>query len=77
MNTLTELKKAVEQLSPEEHDQFADWWHRRIEWEEPEMTPEEEADLLKSLDEANREIEEGKGIPIEEVLERLRSWPGK
>lgn len=77
MSTLTEIQKAVEQLSPEEHDQFADWWHRRIEAEGPEMTEEEEAELLASLDEAMQEMEEGKGIPIEEALERLRSSRGK
>jgi hypothetical protein len=41
--------------------------------EEDEMTPEERAELLASLDRGLDQAGRGEGIPAEEVLRRLRS----
>jgi predicted transcriptional regulator len=41
--------------------------------DEDEMTPEERADLLASIDRGLEQAARGEGIPAEEVLRRLRS----
>ena len=41
--------------------------------EEDEMTPEERAELLASIDRGLDQAARGEGIPAEEVLRRLRS----
>jgi hypothetical protein len=41
---------------------------------EPSLTAEEEQRLLRSLDEAARDIDAGKGVPLEEVRKRVASW---
>jgi hypothetical protein len=44
---------------------------------EPAINPEDEGQLLKSLDEAIRDIDSGKGISIDEARQRVRSWAAK
>ena len=44
---------------------------------EPEMTAQEEQRLLRSLDEAMRDIDAGKGVSIDEVRQRAGSWAAK
>ena len=41
--------------------------------DEDEMTPEERADLLASIDRGLEQAARGEGIPAEDVLRRLRS----
>jgi hypothetical protein len=38
------------------------------------MSAEEEARLLRSLDEAIRDIDVGKGVVIDEVRQQVGSW---
>jgi len=41
------------------------------------LSTQTEDSLLRSLDEATRDIDSGKGVPIEEVRMRVASWAGK
>ena len=45
--------------------------------DEPEMTPQEEQRLLRSLDEAMGDIDAGKGVSIAEVRKRVGSWAAR
>jgi len=44
---------------------------------EPEMTAQEEQRLVRSLDEAMRDIDAGKGVSIDDVRKRVGSWASK
>jgi hypothetical protein len=41
------------------------------------LSQDEQRELLMSLDEADREIDNGEGLTPEQVRERLREWIGK
>lgn len=41
------------------------------------LNEKEQADLLGSLDEADREIDEGRSYSPDQVRQRLRGWLGK
>ena len=71
MSTLIEIQDAVAQLSSNERKALKIWLNSQAE---PEMTAQEEQRLLSSLDEAIRDIDAGKGIPIDEVRKRVGSW---
>jgi hypothetical protein len=45
-------------------------------WESALTAPEEQR-LLRSLDEAIRDIDAGKGVPITDVRQRVASWAAK
>jgi hypothetical protein len=71
MSTLAEIQEAVAHLPGDERRALQLWLNSQIE---PELTVEEEQRLLRSLDEAAREIDAGKGVPIDEVRVRVGSW---
>lgn len=64
MSTLVEIQDAVAQLPGEEKRALQLWLNSQAE---PEMTAQEEQRLLRSLDEAMRDLDAGKGIPIDAV----------
>ena len=74
MSTLTEIQDAVAQLPSNEKKALQLWLNSQAE---PEMTAQEEQRLLRSLDEAMRDIDAGKGVPIDEVRKRVGSWAAK
>lgn len=74
MSTLIEIQDAVAQLSSNERKALQIWLNSQAE---PEMTAQEEQRLLRSLDEAIRDIDAGKGIPIDEVRAQVGSWAAK
>ena len=41
------------------------------------MTPQEEAALQARLDKAASELDAGKGVPLEQVRDRVGQWPTK
>jgi hypothetical protein len=41
------------------------------------MTAEEERALLASLDRAAHELDSGKGVPVEQVREKIAKWAGR
>ena len=74
MSTLAEIQDAVAQLPGNERKALQLWLNSQAE---PEMTAQEEQRLLRSLDEAIREIDSGKGVSTEEVRKRVGSWAAR
>lgn len=68
MGTLVEIEDAVAHLSSNERKALQLWLNSQSE---PEMTAREEQSLLQSLDEAIRDINAGKGVPIDKVRKRV------
>ena len=74
MSTLIEIQAAVAQLSSNEKKALQLWLNSQAE---PEMTAQEEERLLRSLDEAMRDIDAGKGVSMDEVRKRVGSWAAR
>ena len=74
MSTLIEIQDAVAQLPSEERKALQLWLNSQSE---PELTAQEEQRLLRSLDEAVRDMDAGKGVSIDEARKRVGSWAAK
>jgi hypothetical protein len=74
MSTLVEIQEAVAQLPGRERKALQLWLNSQTE---PELTALEEQRLLRSLDEAVRDVDAGKGVPIKDVRNRVASWVAK
>ena len=74
MSTLIEIQDAVARLPNSEKKALQLWLNSQAD---PEMTPEEEQRLLRSLDEAMRDIDAGKGVSMDEVRKRVGSWAAR
>jgi hypothetical protein len=74
MSTLVEIQDAVARLPKNERKALQLWLNSQSE---PELTALEEQHLLRSLDEAVRDLDAGKGVPINEVRKRVASWAAK
>jgi hypothetical protein len=71
---LIEIQDAVAQLPSNEKKALQLWLNSQAE---PEMTAQEEQRLLRSLDEAMRDVDAGKGVSIDEARKRVGSWAAK
>ncbi|HXR03740.1 MAG TPA: hypothetical protein VN836_03435 [Verrucomicrobiae bacterium] len=74
MSTLAEIQDAVARLPGSERKALQLWLNSQSE---PELTAREERRLLRSLDEALREIDAGEGVPLNDVRKRVASWAAK
>jgi hypothetical protein len=74
MSTLLEIQKAVDLLPDSEKKALSIWLNSQTE---PEMNHDEEQLLLRSLDKAIRDLDAGKGVPIDDVRKRIASWASK
>ncbi|MBI4327180.1 MAG: hypothetical protein HY674_18240 [Chloroflexi bacterium] len=74
MSSLVEIQDAVAQLPSNERKALQLWLNSQTE---PVLTAEEEERLLRSLDEAIRDIEAGKGVSIDDVRKRVGSWAAR
>lgn len=74
MSTLAEIQNAVAQLPSKERKALQIWLNSQAE---PEMSTQEEKRLLRSLDEAMRDIDAGKGVSMDEVRKRVGSWAAR
>jgi hypothetical protein len=74
MSTMTEIQQAIEGLPATEKKALSAWLSSR---QEPEMSAEEEAALLASLDKATRQLDAGLGVPIEQARGMVRRWASK
>ena len=74
MSTLVEIQDAVAHLPNNERKALQMWLNSQ---NEPELTAQEEQRLLRSLDEAARDIDAGKGVSIGDVRKRVGSWAAK
>ena len=68
MSTLVEIQHAVAQLPGDERQALQMWLNSQAE--SGLIAPEEQR-LLRSLDEAVRDIDAGKGVPINDVRKRV------
>ena len=74
MSTLAEIQEAVAKLGDEDKKALSVWLDSQAE---PVLSSEDEQKLLRSLDEAIRSVDTGKGVPIDEVRNLVRSWAAK
>jgi hypothetical protein len=74
MSTLVEIQDAVAHLPSIERKALQVWLNSQ---DEPDLTPQEEQRLLRSLDDAIHDIDAGKGVPLEEVRKRVGSWAAR
>jgi hypothetical protein len=74
MSTLVEIQDAVAHLPGDERKALQAWLNSQAE---PGLTAPEEQRLLRSLDEAVRDIDAGKGVAINDVRKRVASWAAK
>jgi len=75
ISTLTKIQSAVAKLPADERKALLTWLTSE---DEPQLGQEEEEQaLLRSLDEAARDIDAGIGIPMEHVRKRVNSWGTK
>jgi len=74
MSTLAEIQDAVAQLPRAERKALQVWLDSQAD---PEMSAEEEARLLRSLNEAIRDINADKGVVIDEVCQQVSSWAAR
>jgi hypothetical protein len=74
MSTLVEIQDAITKLRDDERSALATWLLSRGA---PELSAEDEERLLRSLDEAIRDVDAGQGVPIGDVRQRVTSWAAK
>ncbi len=74
MSTLAEVQEAVTRLGNEERQALSLWLNSQAP---PAMSAAEEQQLLRSLDDAIRDVDAGRGVPMEDVRQRVRSWAAK
>jgi len=74
MSTLVEIQDAVAHLPENERKALRVWLDSQVE---PKLTAQEEQRLLRSLAEATRDIDAGKGVSLGDVRKRVGSWAAK
>ena len=74
MSTLLEIQNAVSHLPSSERKALQFWLNSQSE---PELSAQEEAQLLRSLDATARDIDAGKGMALDEVRKRVGAWAAK
>jgi hypothetical protein len=74
VSTLVEIQDAVTRLHDDEKKALSLWLNSQSD---PEMSADEDQGLLRSLDDAIRDADAGKGVPIEDVRKQVRSWAAK
>jgi len=76
MATVQEIEQAIEWLPETERNALESrLLARRCGLSS--LNDEEQAELLRSLDEAEREIDEGRSYNTDEMRQALRGWLGK
>ena len=74
MNSVAELQQRISELPKADRNALAAWMESQ---DEPNMSPEEEAALLASLDKAARQLDAGQGVPIEQARGFIAKWATK
>ena len=74
MSTLVEIQDAVAHLPSRERAALQLWLNSKSD---PPWTMQEEQRLLRSLDEAGRDLGAGKGVSMGDVRKRVGSWATK
>ena len=71
VSTLAEIQDAIDRLRADERNALSLWFNSQTPME---ITASDEKRLLSSLDEAIRDVEAGKGIPIEDARKLVATW---
>ena len=71
MSSAMEIQEAIQKLSPKEKSTLSAWLQSQ---EEPVMSEAQEAALLARLDQAARDLDSVKGIPLEQVRGMVGKW---
>lgn len=74
MSSLAEIQNAIVGLAEDEREALSIWLASRTL---PPLRPEDEKQLLDSLDRAMHDLDEGKGVPLSEARKLVRTWAGK
>jgi hypothetical protein len=74
MSTFAEIQEAITALPETERHALSAWLASQ---NPPHLTPEDEASLLRSLDQATRDVDQGKGVPLSAAQKLVRTWAGK
>jgi hypothetical protein len=74
IKTESQMKAAIEKLSPREKSTLTAWLESQ---EEPVMSEAEEAALLDRLDQAARELDAGRGVPLDQVRGMVGKWAAR
>lgn len=74
MSSVVEIQAAIEKLSPKEKSTLAAWLESQ---EDPVMSEAEEAALLARLDQAARELDAGRGVPLDQVRGMVGKWAAR
>ncbi len=74
MSSVMEIQAAIQKLSPKEKATLTTWLESQ---EESLLSENEEAALLKRLDDAAKQLDDGKGVPIDEVRSLVSKWASK
>jgi len=71
VSTLVEIQEAISRLGEAEKAALSVWLESQSA---PAMSASDEQRLLRSLDEAIRDVDTGKGVPLEEAHKLVGSW---
>ena len=74
MSTLAEIQEAVGKLPQSEKALLALWLDSQII---PSMSAQEEQQLLRSLDQAMRDVDAGRGVSMQDAHKLVASWAVK
>jgi hypothetical protein len=74
MSTLAEIQDAIAKLDDDEKRALSVWLDSQTG---TAITAHDEQQLLRSLDQAIRDVDAGKGVPIEVVRKRVAAWAAK
>ena len=74
MSTLMEIQEAVAKLRDDEKAALSLWLNSQAA---PAINAQEEQQLLRSLDEAIREVDAGRGVSIQDAHKLVASWVAK
>ena len=74
MSSMTEIQEAIQRLPTKEKEALTIWLSTK---ENREMSDNEEAALLASLDQAAQQLDAGQGVPIDQVRHRMLQWATK
>ena len=76
MSSVTEIETAIGALPEHEREVLeARWLARRFGLEA--LIDDERSKLLASLDEAEREIDGGRGLSADDLRQSVRAWAGR
>jgi hypothetical protein len=74
MSSLAEIQEAIVELSEDERQALSAWLASQ---NPPTLAPHDESRLLKSLDQAMRDLDAGKGTSLDGARKLIHSWAGR